>query len=477
MLFTSLNFLLFFPLVVIAIYLTPRKYRILTLLIASYFFYMNTKPVYAFLTIGITLSTYLFTRQMDRTASDDKKRRYMIANIIIIILPLLFFKYFNVINSELLDVFAANNLHWPFPDMKYMLPVGISYYTFMSIGYTVDVYNEEIEAEKNIGIVALFVSFFPLILSGPIERAKNMMPQFRQMNPLEYHNISAGLKKMLWGYFLKLVVADRIGIYVDAVYGSVSDQSGSSLLIASTLYPFQVYADLGGYSLIAIGVAKVMGFNVIPNFQRPFFATSMAEFWRRWHMSLITWLTDYIYTPLSFAFRSIGIWGIVASLMVTFLIAGLWHYASLTMIFWGLLQGVFLSIEAISNKKRSAFVKKYGLSRKTYYLVICMLITFSMFASSQVFGRADNLSDAFKVFDRIFSDFGRPYLDLTTIAYAVFGLLIVMLKDFSDEFFPGKIKLFAHRKPYVRYPAYLAIVFLIILFGVFDTSGFIYFQF
>ncbi|MBN1414270.1 MAG: MBOAT family protein, partial [Bacteroidales bacterium] len=221
MIFTSFNFLIFFPVVVILFYLTPSRYRWVTLLIASYFFYINIKPVYSLLTAGITLSTYLFTRWMDDTADENRKRRLMVINIILILLPLFFFKYFNVINNELLDLLERNHLRWPLPEIKYMLPIGISFFTFMCIGYTVDVYKEKMKAEKNIGIVALFVSFFPLILSGPIERAGNMIPQFRSFRPLDYTNVTAGLKMMLWGYFMKLVVADRIGMYVDVVYGNI----------------------------------------------------------------------------------------------------------------------------------------------------------------------------------------------------------------------------------------------------------------
>ena len=200
----------------------------------------------------------------------------------------------------------------------------------MAIGYTVDVYNEEVEADKNIGIVALFIAFFPLLLSGPIERAMQMIPQFKSGIKLDCTNFSPGLRMMLWGYFMKLVVADRVAIYVDTVYNNLANYSGVSVLLASIPYPIQVNADLGGYSLIAIGVSRILGLRVMHNFDRPFFATSMAVFWQRWHISLIKWLTDYIYTPLAFSFRSYGIWGIVMTLMITFILSGIWHGAT-----WG----------------------------------------------------------------------------------------------------------------------------------------------
>jgi D-alanyl-lipoteichoic acid acyltransferase DltB (MBOAT superfamily) len=281
----------------------------------------------------------------------------MVINVILILIPLFFFKYFSSINDGINLLLESANLKLALPEINLILPIGISFYTFMAIGYTVDVYNEDIEAEKNLGIVALFISFFPLILSGPIERAKNLLPQFRSPARPDYSMITQGFKWILWGYFLKLVVADRLNLYVDAIYDNILQHNGTSLLLASFLYPFQVYADLGGYSLIAIGVSSVMGIKVMQNFKRPFFATSMSEFWRRWHISLISWLTDYVYTPLSFTFRRLGIGGIVLALITTFIISGIWHGAKLTYVVWGLMQGAFLSIEALLNNRKIAFEK------------------------------------------------------------------------------------------------------------------------
>ena len=313
----------------------------------------------------------------------------MYINIGLILLPLFFYKYFIPINNGIFDMLEAYDMRWGLPQISYFLPVGISYYTFMAIGYTVDVYNEELEAEKNIGIVALFIAFFPLVLSGPIERATNMIPQFKSHLKLDAANFAPGLKMMLWGYFMKLVVADRVALYVNVVYNNLINHSGDTLLLASTLYPIQVYADLGGYSLIAIGVSRVMGIEVMHNFNRPFFATSMAVFWRRWHISLIKWLTDYIYTPLAFSFRKYGIWGIVIALMVTFILSGIWHGATWGFLVWGILQGIFLCVEALSNKRRAKFVNRYNLKDNRLYVVFSILFTFVLFAVSEVFIRGD----------------------------------------------------------------------------------------
>jgi D-alanyl-lipoteichoic acid acyltransferase DltB (MBOAT superfamily) len=478
MVFTSLNYLAFFPLLAVLHWITPAKYRWITLLIASYFFYINIKPIFALLVAGISVSTYVFTRKIDSTPIESEKRKYLVINIILILFPLFFFKYFSSINDGIISILESYQFRWPLPEMKFLLPIGISFYTFMAIGYTVDVYNEDIEAEKNIGIVALFLSFFPLILSGPIERAKNMFPQFKTLNKINFKQVVEGMKLMLWGYFMKLVVADRVGIYVDTIYNNIPHHNGTTLLFTSLLYPFQVYADLGGYSLIAIGTAKILGINVMQNFNRPFFATSMSEFWRRWHISLISWLTDYVYTPISFATRKFRIWGVVIALMITFFISGLWHGAALTFLMWGVLQGVFLSIEALSNKRRAALESRFKLNKRKWYIVLSIVITFILFASSQIFGRAINLDDAFAIFYKIVFTSGYLFIGTpATLIYISIGLLMILFKDFTDEFAPSKFLLFDNRNVCIRVISYSVTIIIILLFGVFDGGQFIYFQF
>ena len=478
MVFTSLNFLLFFPLLAIVYYITPGKLRWITLLVASYFFYINIKPAFALLVSGVTLSTYIFTRLIDKAGTESGKKTLMVINIVLILLPLFFFKYFAVINNGILSLLDSYKVRWPLPEIKLLLPVGISFYTFMAIGYTIDVSNEAIKSEKNIGIVALFLSFFPLILSGPIERANNMFPQFKKQINLDFALITQGIKLMLWGYFMKLVVADRIGIYVDAVYGNIGQHNGTSLVLASMLYSIQLYADFGGYSLIAIGTAKILGIDVMQNFKRPFFATSMSEFWRRWHISLISWLTDYVYTPLSFTFRRFKIWGIVIAIMITFLISGIWHGAGLTFIIWGLIQGTFLSIEALTNKGRTSFQTKHNLNKRIWYIVLSCIVTFVLFSASMVFGRAKDLNDALMVYSKIFSGIIHiPYRDGYTMMYSFIGFTILILKEFRDEYYPAHFLLFDNKNVIIRWLSYYAVIFMILYFGVFGQEKFIYFQY
>jgi D-alanyl-lipoteichoic acid acyltransferase DltB (MBOAT superfamily) len=282
---------------------------------------------------------------------------------------------------------------------------------------------------------------------------------------------------MLWGYFMKLVVADRLAGYIDMVYGNYESHNGATLLLASALYPFQVYGDLGGYSLIAIGTAKVLGYDVMANFKRPFFATSMSEFWNRWHISLITWFKDYVYTPLSFAFRRYGVWGIVLALMLTFMISGLWHGAAFTFIAWGLLQGLYLSIEAITAKYRMKITTRYGLQRNGWFTVLGIITTFVLFTVSLIFARSDSLQQSFVIFSRIFIEQGNPYLDITTLVFGLGGLMALLLRDFKNEYWPTKQLFFENRLIMIRYAAYLLTLFSILLGGVSTGNQFVYFQF
>ena len=476
MTFTSFKFLIFFPLVVLLYNIVPQKLRVWYLLVVSYVFYAFMQPVYLVLLAAVTGITYGFTRWMGATDDDDKKHKIMVWGIILVLLPLFFFKYFNFVNESIFSLLSLIGVQSTVPTIKWMLPVGISFYTFMAIGYLIDVNNEDVEVEKNIGSVGLFLSFFPYILSGPIERAGNMFPQLKKMPTSQPADLNAGLKLMLWGYFMKLCVADRLGVYVDAVFNNIPQHNGTTLAFATLLYPIQVYGDLGGYSLIAIGAARCMGLKIIPNFNRPFFATSMSELWRRWHMSLINWLTDYIYTPLSFALRKWKVWGIVCALMLTFLISGIWHGAAFKFIIWGLLQGFYLSVEALCQKRRSDVENKYELKKRSWYVLLSCLVVFVLFAFSQIFGKCSARS-GLAVVEKIFTNRGLVFIDKTTIVYAVIALIVMFVKDFRDEFFPGKLKFFESKYFGVRYVSYLTIILLILLFGNFQESQFIYFQF
>lgn len=477
MTFTSFEFLLFFPLVVLFYNIVPTKGRLWYLLGVSYLFYALMQPVYLVLLATVTLLTYGVTRWLVCTDNEDKKKWIEVLGILVVLLPLFFFKYFNWVGDGIESLLSSIGFTIAVPEIKWLLPVGISFYTFMSIGYIVDSYNEEVDVEKNIGSVGLFLSFFPIILSGPIERAGNMFPQFKDMQRSKPSDLTAGAKMMLWGYFMKLCVADRLGLYVDAIFGNIAQHNGSSLAFASLLFPIQLYADLGGYSLIAIGAARCMGLKIMPNFNRPFFATSVSEFWRRWHMSFIQWLTDYIYTPLTFMFRKQKIFGVVLAIFCTFLISGIWHGTGLTHIMWGVSQALFLSVEAVTLKQRSAFEKKHNLENKGFYIAICCFIVYILFSFSQSISKCGSVEDWWNVLTKIFTNRGTLFVDSTTLGYAGLMILILAFKDFRDEFFPDKLKLFESKYIVVRFISYISILFVVINMGVLDGGQFIYFQF
>lgn len=478
MVFTSFNFFIFFPLLVFLYWNTPNKFRWIILLIASYFFYISIKPVFILLVAGVTFTTWIFTCLMEKTSAEQKKKGLLIVNIILILLPLFFFKYFGSINKALIEFFESIHVRWPLPDIKFLLPIGISYYTFMAVGYCIDVYNEKIAAEKNLGIVALFISFFPLILSGPIERANNIIPQLKAQKRVDYDSMVQGLKFMLWGYFLKLVVADRLGIYVDTVFNNMEQHTGTTLLLGLFLYPIQIYGDLGGYSLIAIGCAKCLNIDVMQNFNRPFFAVSMAEFWRRWHISLIKWLTDYIYTPIAFKLRKYKIWGIVIALIITFILSGIWHGVALGFIVWGLIQGFLLSIEGLTKTKKDSFEKKYDLKNKWWYIFICCFITYLLFSFSLVFSKMTDLSQASYFFKMLISDLDHlPYKDGYTMLYGFIAVSVLFIIEFAEEFLPNRFQLFHNKRMSVRWVSYYIVIFMIFYMGVFRGGQFIYYQF
>ena len=477
MTFTSFGFLLFFPAVVLLYNLIPQKWRVWYLLAVSYVFYAFMQPVYLVLLVAVTGITYGFARLMGATEDDDKKHKLMVWGIILILMPLFFFKYYNFINESIMALLSGIGITVSIPLTKWMLPVGISFYTFMAVGYLIDVYNEEVEVEKNIGAVGLFLSFFPYILSGPIERAGNMFPQLKKMPTSQPADLTAGLKLMLWGYFMKLCIADRLCIYVDAVFNNIAQHNGTTLTVATLLYPVQLYADFAGYSILAMGVARCMGISIIQNFNRPFFATSISGFWRRWHMSLISWLTDYIYTPLSYSFRKWKLWGIYIALMLTFFISGVWHGASVSFIVWGLIQGFFLCVEATFQTRRTKIENKYRLQTRWWYILICCVVVYLLFAFSQIFGRCATVSDAFVVIGKIFTDSGIMFKDRQTLGYAFLMLAILFFKDLRDEFFPSKIRFFDSKYFVVRLLSYVFIIMLVLWGGVLDSSQFIYFQF
>lgn len=471
MLFNSLIFLVFFPVVTIGFFLLPHKYRWIFLLAASYYFYMNWKPVYALLISFSTLITWGCGILVESSKNVSQKKTWLTISLIINFGILFVFKYFNFINESVFELLSFLHLRWEVPNLDLLLPVGISFYTFQAVGYTIDVYRGDIKAEKHLGIYALFVSFFPQLVAGPIERAKNLLPQFREKKDFLLQNLSSGIKLVIWGYFLKLVLADQLAMYVNAVYNNVEHHSGSSLALASFFFAFQIYGDFAGYSLIAIGTARIMGFRLMTNFNRPYFATNIGTFWSRWHISLSTWFKDYLYIPLGGNRVSKG--RNYFNLFITFFISGIWHGANFTFMIWGALHGFYLVVEKYlglaKEKEKSSLGIRNGLK---------ILFTFILVNFAWIFFRANSLSDAWVIISKIFTEINTPlFTRWEVFAGATIALIIFFVKEISEEFLPQKFSFPDNSLTWVRLSAYTLLISVIILFGVFDASSFIYFQF
>ena len=471
MIFNSFHFLVCFPLIFLLYYLIPAKYqkgRNLFLLVVSYVLYINWKPVYALILLGVTGITYMAALKVERRR--EHSQRTMIIGVITGLIPLLFFKYFNFINEQAYALLSMAGLRYELQGLNWAVPIGISFFTFQAIGYVWDVYYKRINAERDFLTYALFISFFPSILSGPINKASLMIPQLKNLRPyFDYSKAVAGLRMILWGMFMKVVVADRMGLYVDTVLPNYMNYTGVTCFAASIFYTIQIYGDFAGYSLMAIGVGKTLGFELTENFRRPYFAVSVTDFWRRWHISLSTWLKDYVYIPLggSRCSKLRNYWNI----FVTFLVSGIWHGANWTFIAWGIWHGLFQIVEKMLGQQKC----NYGWFGKS----VKIMVTFLLVNFAWIFFRMPTLSDACGVIGRIF-DFSLPKTffsdSMTTIFFMVMGIAILLFKEVLDEYYPA-MKAQMIRPIWLRWGGYFIILSLILLAGVLGSDQFIYANF
>lgn len=342
----SFPFICLFPLICAVYFLLPQRGKNLFLLIASYLFYLNWNPGASLVLAGLTAVSYFLARYWDTRHSSataqGKGRKWLFpAGGILVLLPLLLCKYYNFCTENIQTLLEWAGLRFEIPGLSWIIPIGISFYTFQAYAYLADVYHGKVRAERNPVVFALFLSFFPQTMCGPISRAADLLPQFHEPHRFDAAMCTAGAKIWLWGAFLKTVVADRTGNYVDTVYNNYEHLSGAICLLSSLLYSIQIYADFAGYSLMAVGIARCLGFRLVYNFRRPYFASGITDFWRRWHISLSTWLRDYVYIPLGGSrcsqLRTYG------NILLTFFVSGLWHGASWSFILWGCFTDCFKS--------------------------------------------------------------------------------------------------------------------------------------
>ncbi|MEN8007123.1 MAG: MBOAT family O-acyltransferase [Candidatus Krumholzibacteriota bacterium] len=495
MFFNSLHYVLFLPLVVAFYFLIPPRRRWVFLLAASYYFYMCWKMEYLVLILVSTAVDYVAGRKMGTTDDKGKRRKYLILSLFSNLGLLFAFKYFNFFNESTRAAFAYFDITYNIPYFDVLLPVGISFYTFQTLSYTIDVYRGHREPERHLGIFALYVAFFPQLVAGPIERSTNLLPQFHETKRFNYDQTVDGLKLILWGMFKKVVIADRVAVVANTVFNSPGDHNGIQFIIGTVFFAFQIYCDFSGYSDIAIGSARILGVKLMLNFNRPYFSKTIAEFWKRWHISLSSWFRDYLYISLGGNRVGIGRWYV--NLFITFLVSGLWHGANWTFIIWGGLNGLYLVMEILIERPKR---KVMGLLRMTEsswsFKYLSVGATFALTCLAWIFFRANTLSDAFYIVAHLGDGLGDFFgallardmavirgvvkslgLSQKEMIIAVLSLILLESVHFMQR--KESLRDFLSTKPVVlRWAVYYSLVGAILFFGAFNMSQqFIYFQF
>lgn len=503
MLFNSLEFFVFFPIVTLLYFLLPHHWRWLMLLVASCLFYMAFVPTYILILFLTIIVDYLAGIYLERSTG-KKKKTILIVSLCVTGLILFVFKYFNFFNANINLVAKALNWNYPLKMLEIILPIGLSFHTFQSMSYVIEVYRGNQKPEHHFGIYALYVMFYPQLVAGPIERPQNLLHQFREPHYFQYKRVSDGLKLMAWGLFKKVVIADRLAVFVNQVYNNPTQFTGIPLILATFFFAFQIYCDFSGYSDIAIGSAQVMGFKLMDNFNRPYYSKSIGEFWKRWHISLSTWFRDYVYIPLGG--NKLSVPRTYFNLFLTFLLSGLWHGANWTYVVWGVLNGVYLIMELQTRDVARRFNQQIGLTESSPILkIVRVLRTFLLICFSWIFFRARSLSEAIYIVRHLFDGaFGALAHFANYIWLVNFNRRALVGNETRPSLFldqsPGEIGfslgiigclLFIHfiqrhgsirhmlsnKSIYFRWTIYYAMVMGLFLFGFGASAQFIYFQF
>ena len=490
MLFNSVEFLIFFPIVVITYFLCPQRYRWALLLAASYLFYAAWRFEYALLLLLSTVVDYYAGRAMGRVPEQAGRRGYLLLSLVVNLGLLFTFKYFNFFNDSVRGLFSLFNIEYQFAGLNVLLPVGISFYTFQSLSYIFDVYRGRLAPEQHFGIFALYVAFFPQLVAGPIERATHMLPQFHVRHVFNEARVNSGLRLILWGMFKKVVIADRLAVYVNQVYNQPTDYPGWPLLLATYFFAFQIYCDFSGYSDIAIGAARVMGFDLMENFRQPYVARSVAGFWRRWHISLSTWFRDYLYIPLGG--NRVALWRWYVNLTIVFLVSGLWHGAKWTFVIWGALHALYILLEIWLGGVGLWGLRRLGRAEGALlpnWLKI--ILTFHLVLFSWIFFRANSVSDAWFIVRNLWptgsSAFATaifaPWLAAGVadprleMALAVGLIVLLELIQWFERYIATMERTFINNPRWLRWATYVAMAVTIANLGAAIETPFIYFQF
>lgn len=478
MLFNSIEFLVFFPIVVALHFYLPHKYRWALLLIASCYFYMVFVPVYI-LILGFTIVIDYFAGILLENTHGRKRKLWLIASILANTGVLAVFKYYNFLNENLTVLLKGIAIENPIPYLSILLPIGLSFHTFQAMSYTIEVYRGKQKAERHFGIYALYVMYFPQLVAGPIERPQNMLHQFKEEKFIDVQRIADGLKHIIWGMFKKVVIADRLAEYVNVVYANPGDFYGQHLLIATIFFSFQIYCDFSGYSEIAIGASKIFGIKLMMNFRRPYLATNIREFWQRWHISLSTWFRDYLYFPLGGS--RVPKYRHFLNILIVFLVSGLWHGANWTFVIWGALHGIYQVFGQVTAPYRNKINDSVRLSKFPALLKGSqMAVTFILAGFAWIFFRAQTLDDALVIVRNLFVfEPGIPlnlYRVPAEFGIALLLIVLLMAAEVIKEKYEFDVKLLPVPRPYNWIVVGLAVVGIFVL-GVWGGHNFIYFQF
>lgn len=501
MLFNSLEYLVFFPLVTAIYFLLPSiKTRNYMLLIASYYFYMQYKPEYALLMLLTSFCCYIAALNIEKTESKGIKRFWFFISILGSLGVLFFFKYFNFFNNNMAGLLSLFNVSYRPFSIDVLLPVGISFYTFQSLSYTIDVYRGDINAERDFFTFALFVSFFPQLVAGPIERSTNLLPQFYRYNEFDAERAASGLRLMLFGFFKKVVIADRLAVIVNTVYNNHKAYNGIYYIIATIAFAYQIFCDFSGYSDIARGTARVLGYELSTNFERPYYSKSVTEFWRRWHISLSSWFRDYLYIPLGGSRK--GYLRTLINLFIVFVVSGLWHGASWTFVVWGALNGLAIVIERVLGIGKRSGKKEYmeyqtGKKRQRPLLLrifgslaglVPMVLTFAFICGTWVFFRAQSIDQALYMLPRFLEGFDtfnlKQFLGTRIILgldhwefFTAIGSIILLELVHIFQSFASPSRVLARMPVAIRLVTYAVCLSIVIWFAWTESQTFIYFAF
>jgi alginate O-acetyltransferase complex protein AlgI len=481
MLFNSFAFLIFFPIATIVYFLLPHRLRWLWLLAASCYFYLYFKAVYILILLFTIIIDYFAGILLENEKRPEKKKLWLIMSLIANIGVLAVFKYYNFLNSNfagLCSLFGQNN---PIPYLNILLPIGLSFHTFQAMSYTIEVYRGKQKAEKHFGIYALYVMFYPQLVAGPIERPQNMIHQFYEEHFFDYDKAVNGFRLILWGMFKKVVVADRLSVFVDLVYNNPTHYHGFQTILASFFFAFQIYCDFSGYSDIALGTAEVMGFKLMQNFNRPYHSKSIGEFWKRWHISLSTWFRDYLYVSLGG--NRISKTRTYINQFLVFTISGLWHGANWTFVLWGSLHGAYLVAGNLTENFRKKII--YGIRLNSIaglVKVVNVLTTFILVTFAWIFFRAANIQIAWVIIKNSMlispSQVGLYMLGTDSYNFILCFIMMFFMLAVEWKMHDGNVNsLLCKLPPALRWSFYTITTLLILNFGAFGDRQFIYFQF